>query len=88
MAAMSPLQLLGAAALASYLVLMVFFVKWSLFDDKTDRMAGRGGMPVPPSRDLRVWVFRHRKFAGGLRRLNRRRHLDPGWETPSAEPPP
>lgn len=76
------MSLLRAAALASYIVLMVFLVKWWLFDDKHDRMAGRGGFPVPRSRDRRIWVFRSRKAARGRRRLN------PGWETPSAEPPP
>ena len=56
MAAMSPLQMLGAAALASYVLLMLFLLKWWLFDDKIDRLAGRGGHPVPRSREKRVWV--------------------------------
>ena len=89
MRAMSLLQIVGAAALASYIVLMVFLAKWWMFDDKHDRLAGRGGLPVPRSRDRRTWVFRHRKVAGGRRRLNPlRRRLEPGWEAPSAEPPP
>ena len=78
---MSPLQIIGAAALASYIVLMILLLKWWLFDDRTDRLMNHG-RPVPRSRDRRAWVFRHRKAAGGKRRLNQ------GWEARSAEPPP
>ena len=35
-----------------------------------DRLAGRGGLPLPRNRDRRIWVHRHRKAAGGQRRLN------------------
>jgi hypothetical protein len=78
---MSPLQIVGAAALASYLVLMVFLLKWWLFDDKTDRLMNHG-RPVPRTRDKRVWVFRQRKRARGRRRLN------PSFESSSTEPRP
>jgi hypothetical protein len=78
---MSPLQVLAAAALASYIVLMVFLLKWWLFDDRTDRLMNHG-RPVPRTRERRVWVFRERKAARGERRLN------PSFETPSTEPPP
>jgi hypothetical protein len=78
---MSLLQIVGAAALASYIVLMIFLLKWWLLDDRTDRLMNHG-RPVPRTRERRVWVSRARKAARGERRLN------PGWETPSAEPPP
>lgn len=80
---MSLLQIVGAAALASYLVLMVYLLKWWLFDDKHDRLAGRGGHPMPRAgrRDKRIWVFPARKAARGRRKLN------PSFEAPSAEPP-
>jgi hypothetical protein len=78
---MSLLQIVGAAALASYIVLMIFLLKWWLFDDHHDRLAGRGGHPVPRTRDRRMWVLPARKAARGRRRLN------PGFETPNAEPP-
>jgi hypothetical protein len=63
-------------ALVAYVVLMVFLLKWWLFDDKTDRLRNHGD-PIPTSRLPHPhWPGKGRlvrKGAGGERRTNR------GW---------
>jgi hypothetical protein len=70
-------------AAVAWAVLMVFLVKWWMFDDKTDRLRNHGE-PIPTSRLPHPhWPGRgrlSRKAAGGGRRLNR------GWSGRRSSP--
>jgi hypothetical protein len=65
---------LAIVGVVAYVVLMIFLVKWWLFDDKTDRLRNHGD-PIPRSRVPHpYWPGKGRltrKEVGGERRMNR-----------------